>query len=158
MNQSHPKRIHEQARRLEALQLRKSGKTYKQIGDSLGIDRGNAWKLVDFELKKLRTEVRETAKDVLDIEVSRLEEIIEACWEKMKGGSVPHAQTILRVMERKAKMMGLDAPLKVEGKMSFRTDAELLADAERLGVPITPELKKELSGEPSPQPEEGVRE
>lgn len=45
-------------------------------------------------------------------------------------------QTLLKILDREAKLFGLDAPTKVENSHSFNdaTDAELLAEAKRLGI------------------------
>jgi hypothetical protein len=92
----------------KALELRKAGASNDQIAQQLGMcNRAAAWKLVQSALHEI---IREPAEDVLALEISRLDAMLLGCWTKAKSGD-PHAiDRALRIMDRRASYLGLDAP------------------------------------------------
>lgn len=96
----------------KALELRKAGATHDQIAEQLGVaNRSVAWKLVRSAIVEI---VREPAEEVLQIELARLDAMLLGCWTKAKSGD-PHAiDRALRIMDRRAKYLGLDAPTRTE--------------------------------------------
>lgn len=63
------------------LELRRSGKTYQQIADIVGVARPEkAQKLVSTAIKRV---LKETAEEVRAIELSRLDILIECLWDKV---------------------------------------------------------------------------
>lgn len=108
---SSPRRIDAAEKRTRALQLRKAGATYDQIAQQVGYEnRGNAYRAVMQELKELP---KDDAAEVLTLEVERLDQLLVALWPKAMKGDVRSAETVIRLMERRAKLLGLDAPAAV---------------------------------------------
>lgn len=79
-----------------------------------------------------------TAKG-LDIE--RCERLIAACWPKAMSGHTPSVKVILDVMIRRAKLLGLDAPITINDvtgevrrlSAEFGMDvSEIMAEAQRI--------------------------
>lgn len=157
MTSTHPKRLREQLRRTQALEMRLAGHTFEEIGRTLGIDRGNAHRLVAYELKKVKQRTGKMGQELLEQYQEQLEEWLDAIAPKTKKGDLAAIQTGLKIMERMARLWGLDAPTKSEVKSGLGdlTDAELIQQAKQWGVPVSPEFEKELSGEVSPVPEGG---
>lgn len=130
---------HENAieRRAKALELRKSGMTYSAIGKALGVSICMAHKDVHHVIDQLAKEARETAEAVRDIELERLDAMLKALWPAVEEGDTSSISTALRVAERRARLLGLDAPVKQEvtgangGPLSFVEVAKQFADAAR---------------------------
>lgn len=69
------------ARLSHVLELRRSGKTYQQIADIVGVNSPQkAQKLVGTAIKRV---LKETAEEVRAIELSRLDVLIECLWDKV---------------------------------------------------------------------------
>ncbi|MBP8128480.1 MAG: helix-turn-helix domain-containing protein [Candidatus Hydrogenedentes bacterium] len=108
-----PTRVTAAARRAEALRLRAAGKPYREIARVLGIGEASAWKLVKREFDRLNAATRETAHQVRQLELDRLDALHEALWPSAKSGNTQAIFAALRIMERRAKLLGLDAPTKL---------------------------------------------
>jgi len=107
------RRIRTTKKTLKALELRKRGMNYTQIGEKLGCARNTACRYVLSELENLADKCREEAVHVRDLELQRLDALYLKAWEAVEGGDLPAIDRCLRVQERRAKLLGLDAAQKV---------------------------------------------
>jgi hypothetical protein len=107
------------ARRAQAFRLRVTGKSYRTIADHLGVSVHTAWDDVAAELNELR-----------DLEIQRCDAMIVGLWRKVEAGDTKAVLAACRVMERRAKLLGLDASTKIDlgGKLAIDTG---LTDAVR---------------------------
>ena len=101
-------------RRAQALALRRSGATYRMIGRQLGVSVEVAYADVQAELMALRTSTMEDAEVVRDLELRRLDDYMLALAPKAQRGDIQAITACLRVQERRAKYLGLDAATKQE--------------------------------------------
>ena len=139
----------------EALKLRKEGRSFDEIAEELGYSsRSHVWKAVTKRLQELTAE---PATELVNLELLRLDEMwVEAYQRATSTGSRYAIDSCLKIMERRARFLGLDKPTKVaattpEGEavpaapmdLSVLTDEEfdtlqtLLAKAQR-GVAAKP--------------------
>ncbi len=106
------RRIAAHARQLQALELRLAGVTYEQIATQLGYaGRSGAHKAVASALAQT---LREPADELRMISAERLDRATLAIWRGVSGGDTRAIDTLLRIEARRAKLLGLDAPTKVE--------------------------------------------
>ncbi len=99
-------------RQLKALELRKAGVPYQTIADQLGYsDRGSAYNSVQTALKKT---LAEPADEVRRLELERLDALLMGMYPQARKGNQGAVDRCLRIMERRAKLLGLDAPTKAE--------------------------------------------
>ncbi len=127
-------------RRKQALELRKSGATYQVIADQLGYKtRDSARKAIYSALKDI---TRESAEDVRTLEIARLDALMLALWPKARQGNETSVDRILRIMERRAKLIGLDSPTKIapttpdgQGEWIGKADSDLVDEFKRLVAP-----------------------
>lgn len=97
---------------LQALELRKEGYAYNVIADKLGYkSKGTAWAAVNRALKQTR---QEPADEVRKLEVERLDALYKAMYPQALKGNQGAVDRCLRIAERRAKLLGLDAPEKQE--------------------------------------------
>ncbi len=108
------RRIRTTEKTLKALELRKRGMNYTQIGEKLGCARSTACRYVLSELENLADKCREEAAQVRDLELQRLDALYLVAYAEVEGGNVPAIDRCLRIMERRAKLLGLDAAEKVD--------------------------------------------
>lgn len=76
---------------------------------------------IEAELDEL---TKEPAEKLRTVEVARLDRLLKAMWAKAMKGDVTRVDRCLRIMERRAKLLGLDAPTKQEH--TGKDGAELL--------------------------------
>jgi hypothetical protein len=100
-----------QTRRLRALQLRLAGSSYRQIAAALGTTHPTAIKDVD---AMLREYAEEPAEKVRSAEAARLDRLLLAHWPAAILGNLKATDTVLQIMARRAALLGLDAPRKVD--------------------------------------------
>ena len=107
--------IEAKAKSIEALELRKKGKSYRQIAAEVGYaNAGGAYKAVRRELDLIAKQCSEEARQVRDLELQRLDDLYVTANEAVEGGSETAIDRCLRIMERRAKLLGLDAAEKIE--------------------------------------------
>jgi hypothetical protein len=107
------------------LELRKGGATYEMIGQDLEVSTVRAFQIVNEALKAL---VAEPAAEVRKLEVERLDHMLSVIWPVATNAAsetttvdasllemILKAQDgVRKLMERRAKLTGLDAPEKVQ--------------------------------------------
>ena len=95
----------------KALELRKAGVSYQQIADAIGYkDASGAWRAVKAGLKKT---LQEPADDLRKLELERLDSAAAAIYPSVKQGQYGAIDRWIKIMERRAKLLGLDAPTKI---------------------------------------------
>jgi hypothetical protein len=118
------------ARRIDALNMRKAGASYRAIGRKLGVSEAQAFRDVQTCLAELAAEQKQSAEELRQMELERLDAMLLANWSRAMGSEKVPADLkaqdrILRIMERRAKLLGLDAPTKIapttpDGKQSVQ--------------------------------------
>ncbi len=93
---------------------------------ALGIEKPSAWKLVGEALLEAEAETSEDAGKAKELDLARLDKILYKLMPKAENPRV--ADTLIRVLERRARIMGYDAPTKIEAKI----DGKDLSDEQRL--------------------------
>lgn len=93
-------------RMARALALREDGASFRAIAKTLGVSERQAWLDVNDALKEV---TREPAEDVLKLELSRLDKLYVIAYQRALTKSDPRAiDSALRIMDRRAKYLGLD--------------------------------------------------
>lgn len=98
-------------REAEAVRLRLEGASYREIAERLGY-RGpsGAYKAVERAIGRLCPVER--AETLRRIEAARLDRLWRKLWRKLEEGDLSVVDRLLRIMERRARLLGLDAPAK----------------------------------------------
>ena len=103
------RRIDVARRRARLLELRRAGLTFQEIVDQhpdLGYKRAS--NAAQDATRALRKVLEEPARDVLALELSRLDALTQALWTAARRGDVKAVDRIVRIMERRARLLGLD--------------------------------------------------
>jgi hypothetical protein len=111
-----------------AVDLRAAGTPYPDIADKLGVDPTTAFHYVSEGLERFLGEEIRCSDTARKLHVERLRALLQAAWPKAMAGDANATASCLRIMEREAKLLGLDAPHKVDISHRLR----LMAEAESL--------------------------
>jgi hypothetical protein len=116
----------------KAVALRRGGASYPDIASVLKVSVAGAYKAVMRALAETQAVTAEDAARVKELELARLDELLLGVYPSAKRGSMAALDRVLRIMERRSKFLGLDAPTKVapttpEGDAPY----EALTDEER---------------------------
>lgn len=125
-------------RRAKALELRTAGYTLAQVGAALGISDRAAAKMIARVLQKreapLAEGVREIELDRLDAAVKAVMPMLTGEWPELASADqkqvvdivaafvdrrLAAAEKIAKLGERRARLLGLDAPVKTETNMAL---------------------------------------
>lgn len=94
-------------RQRQALELRKRGMSYNDIATTLGYKGpSGAHQAVAHALTKT---LREEADGLREMEAERLDALLNAVWDKAMRGNKDAVDRVIRIMERRARLLGLDA-------------------------------------------------
>lgn len=116
-----PAALTEQRRAL-AVELAVQGWSYAAIGQQLGCDGSTAWRAVN---GALRENVAENVAELRRLEGARLDALQGAIWQRAMVGDPEAVRVAVRVMERRARLFGLDAPMQVEMIDTAEVDEQL---------------------------------
>jgi hypothetical protein len=94
----------------QALELRIAGGTYRQIAGQLAVNERTAYYDVQAALASLDAVAKEKAERLRDLEAARLDRLTVALAAGIKAGDPRAILAAVRIMERRAKLFGLDAP------------------------------------------------
>jgi len=119
-------------REAKALELRKAGYTFEQIGKSIGVSTAVAQKAYYRVLERLPG--IENREQMRRLEAERLDTLMRRRWQAALDGEESAFNQVLRLMERRAKLLGLDEPgnpnvtviLKILTQLKSLPEAELL--------------------------------
>lgn len=118
-------------REAKALRLRLSGLTYREIGQQLdGISDSRACHIITRALARY---VQPPAEELRALELARLDALQNALWAKAVDDHEPEAvRALLRVMQRRASLLGLDRIEFVHKHEEVGTDERAATLAEAL--------------------------
>jgi len=124
LNKPHaPRRLRSLDKELQALELRKTGMTFRAIGKAMtteerlnGHDGRTVQRWVTRALKRDLEKSSEEVRAIRQLELMRLDDLLSGVYSAAKSGDTFAVNTALKIMERRSKMLGLDTPLLIETK------------------------------------------
>ena len=120
----------------EALRLRSKGFTYQKVAETLGISKTAAYHRVQNALAAIP---KEAVEEYRKLETERLDTMLERVMEKVthddgKSGFLFAVDRALAIMDRRAKLLGLDSPTKHEVITLGAVEAEIQRLEAKLGA------------------------
>jgi hypothetical protein len=141
----------------DVMELRKEGLTYRQILSTLvqkhGNQLSNGFSL--FEVRKLfslgmiqsKQRFMETGSEIIQLEYDRLEALWQAYYPLAMDGNIKAGNICIKIMGRRARMMGLDKPQTVNIK-DWRTEIiELVKQGKVSLADVRKQIPESLYGE-----------
>ena len=126
----------------DALELRTRGCTYDQISKALGMSLSGAADAVRRALEALKSETQEKAEEVRDLELRRLDKMLQIAEAAAEGGDLAAIDRVIRIQERRSKYLGLDAPAKSETRTTIAAAVDLSAMDDRKLADLEAAYKK----------------
>jgi len=129
-------RVDTYQRRRFVLERRKAGMTFLEIAtaavEKFGEDRlpetwGKRYAHKDLmrALKNAKTDLEASAETMLQMELERLNEMQRRLWTKVLQGEESAVDRVLKIMQRRAKYLGLDSPDEIRARMDVGLDTLL---------------------------------
>jgi hypothetical protein len=127
-------RVQAQENRRKAVELRRAGLSFRQIAKELGMSKSGCYKAVQRALTDIQKELDDSATLLCAQESDRLDTLQVNVWSQALKGDVKAIDRVLRIMERRARLLGLDKPQKVapttpDGEQPYSPDS--MSDEER---------------------------
>ena len=102
----------------QAIRLRMSGATIAQIASQLGYaSEAGAYKAIMRELEQTAQDMGESTEAVRQLELKRLDQMLFPIWNQVIAGDQGAISMALRIQERRASLLGLDAPKQIEARV-----------------------------------------
>jgi DNA-binding CsgD family transcriptional regulator len=117
------------AKEQEVLKLRRGGLTWDLIAERVGLSISGAYTAYERSLKRV---VAEDVNAIRQIESERLDLAQSAIWGKVLQGDNPSVANLLRIMERRAKLFGLDQPTRIQAEVITYDGNTVKAELERI--------------------------
>lgn len=99
-----------ETRRVKVYELRLRGRTIREIAADVGVSRSIAHADVVAVLDRIKAEANDTAEQVRQLEIERLDKMLDSFWQRVLEGDEKAADVVLKVQARRSKLLGLDAP------------------------------------------------
>ncbi len=103
-----PAKIPAAARREKSLELRAKGMSIRAIADKLGVSKSQVQRDIEKELQAAAERRKKIAELIIDLELAKLDALEKKAWEHITDGELSAIDRVLRSMERRAKLLGLD--------------------------------------------------
>lgn len=127
-------------RELQVLELRRAGGTWSDIARVVGYNDASAARKAYVRVTD-RT-LRESAEEARELELDRLDRLMAPYWgPATRQGDRKAAEFVLKVIDRRAKLLGLDAPTKVQAEVVTYDSNSIRAELDRIiaGNAIAPD-------------------
>ncbi len=105
------KRLQARQKAKQALDLRLEGKNYPEISDILQYSGPGA--VFNAIQRLLRFHEHEGVEELRRVEGARLDTMLAALWAKAVTGQKEAVDLVLKIMKRRANLLGLDVPVEV---------------------------------------------
>jgi transcriptional regulator len=90
------------------LKLRLQGLSFREIAEQIGVCEQRAYTICRQELDRLNKIRTEAAEQTQRLEIGRLDALLAAVWAKAQQGDLHAIDRVLAIMQRRAKLLGLD--------------------------------------------------
>jgi len=118
-------------REIKVWQYRVAGATFQQIADKLNYANESGARAA-FKRYVNRTKDETLANEIRDLHKERLEVALLAIWPAVERGDLEAIKVMLKILERDAKMFGIDTPVKTEVEVTTYDGIYLRESTERL--------------------------
>lgn len=114
--QTEPRMIEAKQKAARALDLRKQGKTFDEIAAEVPYSSKQA--AYDAVKRAIAAITREPASELIELELARLDSMWGKHYLKAQTGDVRALAACMKLMERRAKLLGLDAPAETKTELT----------------------------------------
>lgn len=102
-------------------QLRAAGATFRELGQEFGLDPTTCR---DHIIRLLDEVTYEAATELRTLEGERLDRLQRAIWPDAIAGHVGKIDRVLKIMDQRARLFGLYAPVQIDATLSAVQEAD----------------------------------
>lgn len=102
-------------RRVHVFELRMAGHSYRDIGRMLGIAPSTVCKDIAAETALRTAQKDAAAEDYRALDLERIDVAVQGLMPMARAGEPKSVMALMRTLDRRAKLLGLDAPTKLAG-------------------------------------------
>ena len=113
---------------VQIVELRKEGYVWREIATLVGMSTAGVYKA--YNRAMVRT-LRPATEELREMELERLDALQLTYWQPAVQGNLRAADFILKVIDKRAKLLGLDAPVKVQAEVVTYDGTDLDREVER---------------------------
>lgn len=98
----------------KAIEYRIQGLTYDEIAKRCGVTPTRCIQVVIRYMEEMRQHNAQESKTIRDMELKRLDLLLSKYWTRALKGHMDSATMALKILERRAKYIGIDTPIQVQ--------------------------------------------
>jgi hypothetical protein len=91
-----------------------AGVKYRQMAKKFDVSLGTIANDVKQILKAWHTETNRDTEEWATLEAARLDSMLQSIWKEVMDGNTQYMDRALRIMERRARLLGLDKPIQTD--------------------------------------------
>jgi hypothetical protein len=115
---------------IKIIELRRAGVTWEKIAQEVGFrNASGAYKMYQRAAERM---VRPHLEEYRDMQLDRLERMHMAVWPRAKDGDLRAIDTALRIADREANLLNLNAPIKVQAEVTVYEGQQLVEHTARI--------------------------
>ena len=112
---SNAARLDTAKKRAQVLELATAGFSFREIATKVGYaGPSGAYRAFQSGLRQI---VQPRAEEYLQLEIARIDELVSVLWPLGKSGDLKAIDRLLKLMKRRAELLGLDAPQRVTAEV-----------------------------------------
>lgn len=118
-------------RERRVIDMRRSGATFEDIAAAVGYaNHTGAWHAYRRAMRRTLTDAG--TEDIRQLELSRLDRLQEALWPQAMNGDTTAVHAVIKILDRRARYLGLDAPRTTHTRLTTPHPADIDAELARL--------------------------
>jgi hypothetical protein len=90
------------------------GLTYDEIAVKCGVTASRCVQVVLKYMEDQRQHNMQEARTIRDMELKRLDLLLKKFWARAMKGNIEHATMAMKILERRAKYIGIETPIQVQ--------------------------------------------
>ena len=109
----------------KVIDLKLKGKKNVDIAAELDVSQSAVYNVLKRGMERITSENNKLIKHMRGLEVLRLDRLQEGIWTEAIGGHLTSIDRVLRIMERRAALLGLDSPVEVSATVNVNRASDL---------------------------------
>jgi hypothetical protein len=154
---THVRKCREAELAARAFTMRKERHSYREIALELGIGQHMVRKLVENVLVDYNLTIAESVDEVRRLELELLDDMARGHLDKAKLGDAQSTEAMLKIMERRSKLLGLDVPKQHIVMPATAGDVNVMSDQDLIKLLKMPPRRiaweEEAAAKAVPEPE-----
>jgi len=112
----------------EIVELRTEGYVWREIAERVNMSTAGVYKAYNRAMTRV---IAPSIEEHRELEMDRLDNLQRTYWQPAVNGNLRAADFVLRVIDKRAKLLGLDAPMKVQAEVVTYDGTDLDREVER---------------------------